>query len=101
MRQTDGQWEHVRVRYVVGFVPVGNVEFDQHTPQGDRVVWHPAQEEWQHDDGDGFGQAGFALAVACFHASFPDKAQQHQVADGHDWHRDDESYEDFLDVINC
>lgn len=99
VRQADGEREHVRVRDVVGSVPVGNVEFDQHAPQGDGLVGHPAQEEGQHDDGDGFGQAGFALAVAGFHAPFPDETQQHQVADGHDWHRHDESHQDFLDVV--
>lgn len=101
VRQTDGQWEHIRVDNIVGLVPVCSVHFHQHTPQSNGMVWHPAQEEGQNYDGDRFCDLGPPFGVACFHTPIADETQQHDVADGHDEHWQNKPYKYFLDVINC
>lgn len=100
VRQTHGQREHVGVHDVVSSVPVGGVQLDQHAPQGDGLVGHPAQEEGQDDDGDRLGDLRPPPRVAGLHAPVVDEAQQHDVADGNDAHWHDESNQDLLDVVD-
>lgn len=101
VRKAHGQREHICVHYVICFVPVCGVKFDQHAPQGDGMVWHPAEEEGQHDDGDRFCNLGSSFGVTCFHTPIADETQQHDVADGHDGHWQNETYKYFLYVIKC
>lgn len=84
---------------VVRIIPVCSVQFDQYAPQGHGMIWHPAKKEAQHNDGDRFCNLGSAFGVAGFHTPFADEAQQHDVADGHDWHGQNKAYDDFLYVV--
>lgn len=99
--QTHGQREHICVHYVVRLVPVCRVQFDQNTPQGDGMIGHPAQEERQDDDGDGFSNLGSPFGVACFHTPVADETQEHDVADGHDGHGQNKPHKYFLYVVHC
>lgn len=101
MRQADGQREHIGVHYVIRPVPVCSVELDQHTPEGDGMVWHPAQKERQHHNGDRSGDLGSPFGVAGFHTPVAYETQEHDVADGHDGHGQNKTYNNFLDVVNC
>ena len=101
VRKAHGNREHVGVHHVVRFIPVGCVEFDQDTPEGDGVIWHPAAEERQNNNGDRFGDSGSPFWVAAAHAPPSHEAQEHQIIHTNYEHRDDEGDEYFLDVIEC
>lgn len=65
MGETHSQGEGVRLSVVEGLAEGHQVKLDENPPQGESLVWQPANEKGQNYDGDGAGDFG-AAALASF-----------------------------------
>lgn len=118
MSQTHSQREGISLGVVEGFTEGNQVKFDQNPPQGESLVWQPADEERENHDGDGagdragdFGAAALAsLLILCplhdgaahaaaHHALAEDELQKEEVAHRDDNQGHDKSQEHFLHLI--
>lgn len=82
--QAVGQWEEVRLSYVVRATHVYNVQMDHDAPKREDVVGEPTGAERKHHRRHRLGNVGLPPGVAAPQLVLAEEAQQKQVGEGDD-----------------
>lgn len=107
VRQAHRQRERVGLRVVEGLAEGHEVKLYQHSPQRQRLIGKPAQEEREDHDHDGFGHFGAPALSALLDlrgrrardSPSEDQAQEQQVAHGDYDEGDEKAQQDLLQLV--